>query len=513
MSKSESHHSGSSLSNGVASLEERDTDVPQESHSSGSVTKQGSKGKSGDTQTEEAVAADASHSRVNGESSMGSNMVISNRRSPNFPDADVNVESFQHDKVTENLESAAESKHTGISDDSSTTGYSSRLDSTGDKEPLKEKVPDTSVHLAKSQPNGTALKSARKDSNMKPERGRIASGNGKKQKSVVIMTPVKDITENGHLDVHKEEKVERLQIDDMPYSDFMSKEKRLLPDTEDAELEAVEEKAIAKSADGRFMKYDVEVGRGSFKTVFRGLDTETGVAVAWCELQERKLSRSERQRFKEEAEMLKGLSHPNIVSFYDYWEEVSPRGKKHIVLVTELMTSGTLKTYLKRFKGVKNRVLRSWCRQILKGLHFLHTRQPPIIHRDLKCDNIFITGTSGSVKIGDLGLATLKKSSFAKSVIGTPEFMAPEMYEEHYDEAVDVYAFGMCLLEMATSEYPYSECSNAAQIYRRVTTGVKPQSFEKVNDNKIKEIIDGCTKTNKEERYVSMISQSEIIQN
>lgn len=55
-------------------------------------------------------------------------------------------------------------------------------------------------------------------------------------------------------------------------------------------------------------------------------------------------------------------------------------------------------------------------------------------------------------------------------VAGTPEFMAPEMYEEHYDEAVDVYAFGMCMLEMATSEYPYSECQNAAQIYRKVTS-------------------------------------------
>lgn len=55
-------------------------------------------------------------------------------------------------------------------------------------------------------------------------------------------------------------------------------------------------------------------------------------------------------------------------------------------------------------------------------------------------------------------------------LVGTPEFMAPEMYEEHYDESVDVYAFGMCMLEMATSEYPYSECQNAAQIYRKVTS-------------------------------------------
>ncbi|XP_060056542.1 serine/threonine-protein kinase WNK2 isoform X2 [Erinaceus europaeus] len=259
-------------------------------------------------------------------------------------------------------------------------------------------------------------------------------------------------------------------------------------------------KAVATSLDGRFLKFDIELGRGSFKTVYKGLDTETWVEVAWCELQDRKLTKLERQRFKEEAEMLKGLQHPNIVRFYDFWES-SAKGKRCIVLVTELMTSGTLKTYLKRFKVMKPKVLRSWCRQILKGLLFLHTRTPPIIHRDLKCDNIFITGPTGSVKIGDLGLATLKRASFAKSVIGTPEFMAPEMYEEHYDESVDVYAFGMCMLEMATSEYPYSECQNAAQIYRKVTCGIKPASFEKVLDPEIKEIIGECICKNKEERY------------
>ncbi|XP_077582522.1 serine/threonine-protein kinase WNK2 isoform X1 [Stigmatopora nigra] len=259
-------------------------------------------------------------------------------------------------------------------------------------------------------------------------------------------------------------------------------------------------KAVSTSPGGRFLKFDIELGRGSFKTVYKGLDTETWVEVAWCELQERKLSKVERQRFKEEAEMLKALQHPNIVRFYDFWE--SPlKGKKCIVLVTELMTSGTLKTYLKRFKVMKPKVLRSWCRQILKGLHFLHTRTPPIIHRDLKCDNIFITGPTGSVKIGDLGLATLKRASFAKSVIGTPEFMAPEMYEEHYDESVDVYAFGMCMLEMATSEYPYSECQNAAQIYRKVTSGVKPASYSKVSDPEIKEIIGECICHRWEERY------------
>ncbi|TRY54859.1 hypothetical protein DNTS_001813 [Danionella cerebrum] len=316
---------------------------------------------------------------------------------------------------------------------------------------------------------------------------------------------------------------------------------------EEEDNEEVETNAVGTSPDGRFLKFDIEIGRGSFKTVYKGLDTETTVEVAWCELQDRKLSKSERQRFKEEAGMLKGLQHPNIVRFYDSWES-SLKGRKCIVLVTELMTSGTLKTYLKRFKEMKIKVLRSWCRQILKGLHFLHTRSPPIIHRDLKCDNIFITGPTGSVKIGDLGLATLKRASFAKSVIahfnssgekadhsvfltsqtaanqgsilhkfkrivfvlssaliaavsGTPEFMAPEMYEEKYDESVDVYAFGMCMLEMATSEYPYSECQNAAQIYRRVTSGVKPGSFDKVAIPEVKEIIEGCIRQNKDERY------------
>ncbi|XP_035468229.2 serine/threonine-protein kinase WNK4 isoform X1 [Scophthalmus maximus] len=269
---------------------------------------------------------------------------------------------------------------------------------------------------------------------------------------------------------------------------------------EQEEKDDLDTKAVATSPDGRYLKFNIEIGRGSFKTVYKGLDTETTVEVAWCELQTRKLTKAERQRFSEEVEMLKGLQHPNIVRFHDSWKSMV-KGHKCILLATELMTSGTLKTYLKRFKEMKLKLLQRWSRQILKGLHFLHTRAPPIIHRDLKCDNIFITGPTGSVKIGDLGLATLKSASFAKSVIGTPEFMAPEMYEEKYDEAVDVYAFGMCILEMATSEYPYSECQNAAQIYRKVTSGMKPDSFYKVKVPELKEIIEGCIRMNKDERY------------
>ena len=54
------------------------------------------------------------------------------------------------------------------------------------------------------------------------------------------------------------------------------------------------------------------------------------------------------------------------------------------------------------------------------------------------------------------------KDTHTTSVLGTPEFMAPELYEENYGTGVDIYAFGMCVLEMITLERPYMECSNPA---------------------------------------------------
>lgn len=77
-----------------------------------------------------------------------------------------------------------------------------------------------------------------------------------------------------------------------------------------------------------------------YKCAWECLDSNLELLIPF---QDRKLTKAEQQRFKEEAEMLKGLQHPNIVRFYDSWESIL-KGKKCIVLVTELMTSGTLKT-------------------------------------------------------------------------------------------------------------------------------------------------------------------------
>lgn len=76
--------------------------------------------------------------------------------------------------------------------------------------------------------------------------------------------------------------------------------------------------------------------------------------------------------------------------------------------------------YRKNYKRVSIQAIKNWARQILQGLVYLHCHDPPVIHRDLKCDNIFVNGHLGQVKIGDLGLAAiLHGSQLAHSVIGT----------------------------------------------------------------------------------------------
>jgi serine/threonine protein kinase len=75
--------------------------------------------------------------------------------------------------------------------------------------------------------------------------------------------------------------------------------------------------------------------------------------------------------------------------------------------------------YRRRHKHVNIRAIKNWSRHILQGLVYLHSHDPPIIHRDLKCDNIFVNGSQGEVKIGDLGLAAiLHHAHVARSVIG-----------------------------------------------------------------------------------------------
>lgn len=248
---------------------------------------------------------------------------------------------------------------------------------------------------------------------------------------------------------------------------------------------------IEISPDGRFLRYDEVVGRGSTKVAYKGFDQERGTDVVWHQIHIDNDS-GDMLRRKEsllsEAALLKTLRHDNIIKCCCFWVD----DDKNVNMITELFNGGTLKEYRNKHKFVDVKAMKNWGRQILKGLQYLHTHDPPIVHRDLKCDNIFINCNDGKVNIGDFGMATPVYGGSVKGIIGTPEFMAPEIYNGEYNELVDIYAFGMCMLEMVVGEYPYNECKNQAHIYKKVINGVKPLALGKIKDPHIRNLIEKC---------------------
>ncbi|KAL8091595.1 hypothetical protein AgCh_034010 [Apium graveolens] len=260
---------------------------------------------------------------------------------------------------------------------------------------------------------------------------------------------------------------------------------------ESSEADDAEAQFVEVDPSARYGRYKEVLGKGAFKKVYRAFDELEGIEVAWNQVKVADLLKNsvDVERLYSEVHLLKTLKHKNIIKFYNSWVDAK---SENINFITEIFTSGTLRQYRQKHKHVNVRALKKWSRQILEGLSYLHSHDPPVIHRDLKCDNIFVNGNQGEVKIGDLGLAAILQARSAHSVIGTPEFMAPELYEEEYDQLIDIYAFGMCLLELVTFEYPYLECANAAQIYKKVTSGIRPASLVKVKDPEVRAFIEKC---------------------
>ncbi|RWW85854.1 hypothetical protein BHE74_00005443 [Ensete ventricosum] len=261
---------------------------------------------------------------------------------------------------------------------------------------------------------------------------------------------------------------------------------------------------------GRYGRYDDLLGAGAVKRVYRGFDQEEGIEVAWNQVRLRSFSddRPMLDRLFAEVRLLKTLRHENIIALYNVWTD---DGGSTLNFITEVCTSGNLRVYRKRHRHVSLKALKKWSRQILMGLEYLHTHDPCIIHRDLNCSNVFINGNIGQVRrqrpdlllvanenpwimsLETFGcISIVGKSHAAHSILGTPEFMAPELYEEEYTEQVDIYSFGMCVLEMVTLEIPYSECDSVAKIYRKVTAGVRPAAMAKVKDPEVRAFIERC---------------------
>ncbi|KAE8733548.1 putative serine/threonine-protein kinase WNK5 [Hibiscus syriacus] len=163
------------------------------------------------------------------------------------------------------------------------------------------------------------------------------------------------------------------------------------------------------------------------------------------------------------------INPTGTVNFSDL--ELSKKYTEHLIKLrnfSDFCTSGNLREYRKKHRQVSMKALKKWSKQILEGLDYLRNHDPCIIRRDLNCSNVSVNGNTGQVKIGDLGLAAIVgKSHSVHSILGTPEFMAPELYKKHYTELVDIYSLGF-------------------------STGVRPQAMSKITDEDVKAFIERC---------------------
>ena len=259
----------------------------------------------------------------------------------------------------------------------------------------------------------------------------------------------------------------------------------------------LERKIIEESPKGRFQRFEKELGSGSQKKVYLAYDTDTGCEVAWNSVLIDIKDSESIQKIKMEIEILKPLKHPNIINFiYCFYNEE----KSEIVFITELFSGGSLAQHLTEFKHPRLRLVKLWCQEILKGLKYLHEHSPPIIHRDIKCENIFINKNTGEVKIGDLGLGIiLKDVEYADQFCGTIEYCSPEVYQKKYGVKCDIYSLGISIIEMITGEKPYSECKGQIlAVCEKVRKNILPECFNKITNNKVKEFILKCLKPENE---------------
>ncbi|XP_011179153.1 nuclear receptor-binding protein homolog [Zeugodacus cucurbitae] len=225
-----------------------------------------------------------------------------------------------------------------------------------------------------------------------------------------------------------------------------------------------ESEILEESPCGRWLKRREEVDQRDvpgIDCVHLAMDTEEGVEVVWNEVQYANLQelKSQEEKMRQVFDNLMQLDHQNIVKFHRYWTDTQNADRPRVIFITEYMSSGSLKQFLKRTKRNAKRLpleaWRRWCTQILSALSYLHSCTPPVIHGNLTCDSIFIQH-NGLVKIGAVvpdAVHYNMRLHHRSDQSATHHFMAPEYgAAEQLTAAVDIYAFGMCALEMAALE-------------------------------------------------------------
>ncbi|XP_059139781.1 mitogen-activated protein kinase kinase kinase 19-like [Physella acuta] len=183
----------------------------------------------------------------------------------------------------------------------------------------------------------------------------------------------------------------------------------------------------------------------------------------------------EESHSKEETEwsILLKTEHYRLVKFYGFI-----KNNKTTLLFFEYMCQGSLRKYTKENGGILETEVKIFTRQILEGLNYLHTHSPPIIHRDIKGDNVLLD-KDHQVKIADFGLARIiTESSKPKTGLGTAKWMAPEILKGNkktpYDCKADIWSLGCTVVEMATTSPPFPDHNKEQHMYQ-LALGKKPE--------------------------------------
>ncbi|GAA5910221.1 uncharacterized protein JCM6883_001117 [Sporobolomyces salmoneus] len=209
------------------------------------------------------------------------------------------------------------------------------------------------------------------------------------------------------------------------------------------------------------------VGSGGFKDVYKGTYRRRTIAI--CDIRGHLTDMDIK-----ELGLLRDLRHENIVQFIGVSIPKQPSAVP-VMIVTELCANGDLFDYIRGVEAPQFTNILEIMLGIAKGIEYLHTRTPSIIHRDIKSSNVLIT-SHGVAKIADFGLARIKTStkSMIRSLVGTVNWQAPELWHPHprYNEKVDVYSVALVMWEMLqwhqpVKRYPF-EGMNEHAIYADV---------------------------------------------
>jgi hypothetical protein len=199
------------------------------------------------------------------------------------------------------------------------------------------------------------------------------------------------------------------------------------------------------------------VGQGGLGTVYRVVDVLFGRSNVYALKEQWEQSPSARKQFAREGAWLKALNHPNIPKVLEYFE-----WRNRLYLVMNFVEGENLERRLlaNGSRPLPEGQVISWVLPICDALHYLHTRRPPIIHRDVKPSNIVVTPAGHSVLV-DLGIAkehapgANATATFVRKA-GTEGYAPPEQYASAGQAGPwsDVYGLGATLYQLLTTQIP-----------------------------------------------------------